>query len=669
MEQYKVKKGDTLWKLARKNGTTVEVLAELNNLRGRKLHMLREDQMLFLPGEAHKVPDCKLIVRFRGLASKEFTPKRAQVEHDGKRHTLELNPNGLLLLEIDDHSLGLKILIEDLSKKMIRVFDNDTLPLGKYVLNIDSRALKTDGALQSKKGTSTAASTDVKASTTHNAQVSGGNTAVEQARVETGKPVQVIATIYTNENLRLHPKNEKYRDFLLASAKKYDTTPQALAALIQAEAATLQSGEWNEKTNSDKPKRKAKGLCQFMEDGWTAVHQDPNSLLYQDCKKMDKSQWMAKRFEAKYAIDGTAAYAKMNLRSFKENSKYDVDALAAEDKAKLAYLLHHEGDFGTRRLLGLAGNRTSKEWAAALGVQLGTNSEDAKAREQAEARRDSYLQQYGGNGHLAYKGWLFSIVDSKINVNHFVVEDANAFTKKPRSIAEITESLTKTPQVTKPLPKSKAPPPAPAPAQKATTAPKTAPTPTPTQAPSTTPQQTQTPDQEGWHDPLAVCTLRTENIASKLGSTFGMTRNGGTKAHQGLDFVAAPGTPIYAVADGKVVPVLDPTTKGYGDTAVLVVDINDLPEKQAQLVKNSGKTQGTIGFAYAHLSELPHEAKFVQAGDIIGKTGCTGNANTMTTIKKGAHLHFEIRVNPYHAPKGLANRIDPLPFINNCTNK
>jgi murein DD-endopeptidase MepM/ murein hydrolase activator NlpD len=364
---------------------------------------------------------------------------------------------------------------------------------------------------------------------------------------------------------------------------------------------------------------------------------------------MNKSQWMAKRLEAKYAIDGTGAYAKSNLQKFKKNSNLDVDSLAPEDKAKLAYLLHHEGDFGTRRLLGISGSRTSEEWTDALGRQLGTNAKDPKARENAEARKKSYLTQYGGNGHLAYKGWFFSLVDSKINVNHFVVSSADSFAKKPRSIAEITESLTKTPQATTPQPKSKAP-----------SVPQTPPAPPP--------QQVQTAQQDGWHDPLSVCTLRTAGLASKVGSTFGMTRQSGTKPHQGLDFVATPGTPIYAVADGEVVPLPDPSIKSYGDVALLVVNINDLPEKQAQLVRNAGKTQGSIGFAYAHLSELPKK-RFVQAGEIIGKTGCTGNANTMPTVEKGAHLHFEIRVDPYKAPKGLANRIDPLPFINNCTNK
>ncbi|ENY5821349.1 transglycosylase, partial [Acinetobacter baumannii] len=50
-------------------------------------------------------------------------------------------------------------------------------------------------------------------------------------------------------------------------------------------------------------------------------------------------------------------------------------------------------------------------------------------------------------------------------------------------------------------------------------------------------------------------------------------------------------------------------------------------------------------------------------GEVIGKTGATGNANKMTTISKGAHLHFEARSAPLLGV-GLDGRFDPIPFIN-----
>jgi len=56
-------------------------------------------------------------------------------------------------------------------------------------------------------------------------------------------------------------------------------------------------------------------------------------------------------------------------------------------------------------------------------------------------------------------------------------------------------------------------------------------------------------------------------------------------------------------------------------------------------------------------------SNLVDVGEVIGKSGATGNANKMTTIANGAHLHFEARSAPLLGI-GLTGRIDPIPFIN-----
>lgn len=152
---------------------------------------------------------------------------------------------------------------------------------------------------------------------------------------------------------------------------------------------------------------------------------------------------------------------------------------------------------------------------------------------------------------------------------------------------------------------------------------------------------------------------------------FGMVRNNGTKAHQGIDLIAVPGTPIYAVADGRAVAV--PTPGAYGKTLVLKVGIDDLPEPQRSKALQSMPNVSHVYFYYAHLNEMLDgaAARNVSAGDIIGKTGNSGNATSMVTVATGAHLHFEVRKVP-NIPKikgqnPLINRVDPLPFIQNCT--
>lgn len=102
---------------------------------------------------------------------------------------------------------------------------------------------------------------------------------------------------------------------------------------------------------------------------------------------------------------------------------------------------------------------------------------------------------------------------------------------------------------------------------------------------------------------------------------------------------------------------------------MLIVGIDDLPQAQALTLKTKYPKENTITFFYAHLSKIiVDNNKPVKAGDIIGKSGCTGNASNMKSIQSGSHLHFEVRKTNAACGKGVENRIDPLPFINNCTN-
>ncbi|AOY00087.1 M23 family metallopeptidase [Jeongeupia sp. USM3] len=129
-----------------------------------------------------------------------------------------------------------------------------------------------------------------------------------------------------------------------------------------------------------------------------------------------------------------------------------------------------------------------------------------------------------------------------------------------------------------------------------------------------------------------------------VGNTFGMVRNGGTRAHQGWDFFAPAGTPCYAVAAGKVVFAGD-----RGDFGGMVV------------IELAG-----LGLyaAYAHLSRIDvKQGQAVTLGQRVGTTGCTGNAAGM--VGADQHLHFEIRTEPLPG-LGLGGRISPLQVFGVC---
>lgn len=149
------------------------------------------------------------------------------------------------------------------------------------------------------------------------------------------------------------------------------------------------------------------------------------------------------------------------------------------------------------------------------------------------------------------------------------------------------------------------------------------------------------------HQPLLYPILRTARLASVESAKFGMVRNGGTRAHQGIDLAVPVNYRVYAVEDGEVLMVRNEGSHGM-QIAIRMSTNNDL--------------NGLIAF-YSHLNRMDVKVgDKVKAGQVIGLTGSTGNAVNMTTVKTGSHLHFEIRTTLW-AGLGLQNRIDPLPYV------
>lgn len=137
-----------------------------------------------------------------------------------------------------------------------------------------------------------------------------------------------------------------------------------------------------------------------------------------------------------------------------------------------------------------------------------------------------------------------------------------------------------------------------------------------------------------------------------INHTFGLVRNNGTKPHQGWDFYAIPGTECFAVASGKVVRVDQVAANGNPDSfgKLIVIKLDS--------ITIDGQT---VYAAYAHLSEISPGISLgnnVTLGQLIGKTGNTGNASNMTGADQ--HLHFELRkeVSP-SGGTGLTRRFDP----------
>lgn len=108
---------------------------------------------------------------------------------------------------------------------------------------------------------------------------------------------------------------------------------------------------------------------------------------------------------------------------------------------------------------------------------------------------------------------------------------------------------------------------------------------------------------------------------SRGDGTYAARRNG-NRMHNGIDLLADAGTPVYACRSGYA-RVLE-QKNGMGNYIML-------------------QHSGNIATLYGHLSVFEiKDGDFVKQGQLIGKTGKTGNSNHAGIQP---HLHFEVRKN------------------------
>ncbi len=101
-------------------------------------------------------------------------------------------------------------------------------------------------------------------------------------------------------------------------------------------------------------------------------------------------------------------------------------------------------------------------------------------------------------------------------------------------------------------------------------------------------------------------------ITARFGEVSGLW----SKSHTGLDFAISSGTPVHAVTDGTI--VFAGWDQFYG--------------RYIRVRHKDGSESW-----YCHLSAFVRMRGTVQAGDVIGRVGSTGNST-------GPHLHLEIRI-------------------------
>ncbi|MBP1223573.1 M23 family metallopeptidase [Flavobacterium sp. 1355] len=137
----------------------------------------------------------------------------------------------------------------------------------------------------------------------------------------------------------------------------------------------------------------------------------------------------------------------------------------------------------------------------------------------------------------------------------------------------------------------------------------------------------------------AIQPVRNENL-KRIASGFGYRIDPFTKVrkmHNGMDFTANTGSPVYATGDG-VVARADNTASGFGNHVVI---------------------RHGFGYEslYAHLSKYNcRPGQHVKRGDVIGYVGSTGRS-------EGPHCHYEVHkdgkvVNPLNFYYGNISAVE-----------
>ena len=132
--------------------------------------------------------------------------------------------------------------------------------------------------------------------------------------------------------------------------------------------------------------------------------------------------------------------------------------------------------------------------------------------------------------------------------------------------------------------------------------------------------------------------------ANQLTNTFKDARGAG-RVHDAIDIMAPIGTPVFAVADGKVVKLFN--------------------SKQGGLTIYQFDTSEVHAYYYAHLASYANgivEGKSIRRGDLIGTVGNTGNASP-----EAPHLHFAIFVLGPEKNWWQGTAINPFTLLTNTT--
>ena len=119
----------------------------------------------------------------------------------------------------------------------------------------------------------------------------------------------------------------------------------------------------------------------------------------------------------------------------------------------------------------------------------------------------------------------------------------------------------------------------------------------------------------------------------RFSNDWGDARSGG-RSHQGTDIFSPKGSPVVAIADGFVEYVEDWPRAGF---ALIIRHADGWSSHYYHLNNDSPGTDDGRGGHEAAFAEGLDEGDFVEAGQVVGYVGDSGNAEPSSP-----HTHFEL---------------------------
>lgn len=382
-ETYTVQRGDTLSAIAKYYGVSVDDIAQANHLTNA--NKIAVGQVLKIPKKGAVQSEQKkddtwseTILRFvdsieRPIAGLMVRLVSGSTEIRGKTDASGCAPavhcktaDATIAIHVERH------VARSGGEKLVATYAPSA---GKQTVRVQSGKHVETTKMRMHKGTPEKPPRILKPSTSKEKL---------EIRTAAGHPITCsVGCECPNADDLLLGANNVYRDWVQQAAERAGLVPQAVAAVMNAEASKDKSGKW--KADSKSTKSSATGMTQFLDASWISVAVNSGTYLNDKCKQegwlsqdrkgslqfkkadgtfvtgpgleqklrkmltvrrkaSDKTlqKMLDLREEPEFAIMTAMDYAKVNLSSLTSKG-YAISSLNDVEKARIMYLCHHLG--------------------------------------------------------------------------------------------------------------------------------------------------------------------------------------------------------------------------------------------------------------------------------------------------------------------------------------